>query len=104
VLNQFKQIELPHKIFIIGFVADKDLDKILKLFPTDGKYYFCEPNVPRKLAAAELCKIAQQFGLVGQTIPDVNDAIQCAKEQADPSSSAIFVGGSTFVVAAIETL
>jgi dihydrofolate synthase / folylpolyglutamate synthase len=104
VLNQFKQIELPHKIFVIGFVADKDLDNILKLFPTDGKYYFCEPNVPRKLAAAELCKIAQQFDLVGQTIPDVNDAIQCAKEQADPSSSAIFVGGSTFVVAAIETL
>src|SRR5690606_15466737 len=29
---------------VMGVVSDKDLDKILPLFPKKAKYYFCKPN------------------------------------------------------------
>src|SRR5688500_886907 len=35
------------KHFVIGFVSDKDVNKILALFPSYGFYYWCSPDIPR---------------------------------------------------------
>jgi len=84
---------------VIGAVNDKDLAKVLPLFPKHAKYYFCKPDIPRGLDARELQKQAEAFGLIGEVYPSVewafcNGALKNAKKE-----DVIFVGGSTFVVA-----
>jgi dihydrofolate synthase/folylpolyglutamate synthase len=83
---------------IIGMVKDKDIHHVLQLLPKDANYYFCQASVPRALDAEALAQQAQEEGLHGQVVRDVNDALAQAKAQAGPDDM-IFVGGSTFVVA-----
>jgi dihydrofolate synthase/folylpolyglutamate synthase len=86
--------------FVIGFVKEKDLTGILPLFPTDAAYYFCKPDLPRGLDAAQLQEKASAFGLKGSAYPTVRDAYLAAlKDSGD--DNVIYVGGSTFVVAAV---
>jgi dihydrofolate synthase/folylpolyglutamate synthase len=88
---------------IIGMVSDKDVRKILEMFPQSAKYIFVQAQIPRALPAEELAKIAVEFKLKGQIIPDINEAIHFARKKAK-SDDLIFIGGSTFVVAEIEDL
>jgi dihydrofolate synthase/folylpolyglutamate synthase len=101
-----KQIGLQHykKVYIVwGMVKDKDPDDIISLLPRNATYYFCQASIPRALDAEQLCEKATRAGLNGQVVRDVNQAIQKAKENAGPDDF-IFIGGSTFVVAEIDSL
>lgn len=83
---------------VIGFVNDKDINHILCLMPKDAEYFFTQASVPRALPSLSLMERAQQEGLKGNAYPSVAEAIEAAKDGAEPDS-VIFVGGSTFVVA-----
>lgn len=95
----------PHKRLhiIFGFTKDKDIKKILKLYPSNAFYYFCQYNGFRALEVEVLEKEAQRFGLIGQSFAGVNEAIFAANQKAE-TDDLIYVGGSTFVVAEIEGL
>ena len=95
----------PHQTLhvVMGVVRDKAIDSILRLWPADAKYYFCEANIPRALEATVLQEKARMQGLAGMVIKDVNEALDFACKQADPEDL-VFIGGSTFVVAEIENL
>ena len=97
--------QTPHqKLYIIlGMVADKDVTSTLALLPTAAFYYFCRADIPRAMSANTLADKAQQFGLQGIIIDDVNKAFKHAQEQATPEDF-ILITGSTFVVAEIEEL
>jgi len=86
--------------FIIGFVKEKDHNKILPLFPTSGKYYFCTPPIPRGLDASVLREKAHHFQLNGEAFDSVKDAYDIALKNAD-KNDVIYVGGSTFIVAEV---
>lgn len=101
-----KQIlRIPHKELHIvwGMVDDKDSRPMLSLLPKDGKYYFCQANVPRAKKAQLLYEEAGKFGFKGEIVEDVNNAIAAAKQQAN-KDDLIFIGGSTFVIAEIADL
>ena len=83
---------------VMGFVADKDIEHILQLLPTDADYYFCNAMIPRALGAEELGMRAEAVGLHGKVIPDVREAYEAARADAS-ADDVIYVGGSTFVVA-----
>ena len=100
VLNQIQTEPFDQLHFVFGVVNDKDLDKVLPLFPKNAIYYFCKPNIPRGLEAAILAQKATPFGLNGKIYNSVSDAYAKAKQNAQPSDF-IYVGGSTFVVAEI---
>ncbi len=92
------------KLYIVwGMVKDKDITNILKLLPTEASYFFCQAKLPRAIPANELAARANEFGLNGIVVNDVNEAITKAKEMSSESDM-IFIGGSTFVVAEIEGL
>jgi len=98
-LPELNELKYENLHMIIGFVNDKDLSKILPLFPTNAKYYFCKPDIPRGLDAKELQKQAAAYGLNGEVYPSVkwafyNSALKNAKKE-----DVIFIGGSTFIVA-----
>jgi dihydrofolate synthase/folylpolyglutamate synthase len=81
-------------------VADKDIDSVLSLFPTDATYIFSQANNPRAIAALELQKLAAAKGLKGKVVPSVNTAIALAKSLANPSDG-ILICGSTYLVGEI---
>lgn len=83
---------------VIGFVADKAIDKILSLLPRDAEYYLTNAAIPRALPADRLKERFEQAGLTGATYPDVKSAYAAALSAASPQDI-VFVGGSTFIVA-----
>lgn len=90
-----------HKLhFVLGVVNDKDISKILTILPTNARYYFCKPDIPRGLDAQSLWFKAEGFGLHGDTYPSVRAALEAA-QQAAGKDDLVFVGGSTFVVAEV---
>ncbi len=100
VLKQVAEAKKEQLFFVLGVVDDKDLNSILPLFPQNAKYFFCKPQVPRGLAAAELAAKSAEFGLKGVVCDSVSTAYQKALEMAQPQDL-IYIGGSTFVVAEI---
>ena len=102
-LEQFDTVCKGMKRFVVGFVGDKDISTMLSLFPKDAQYYFCEPSNMRALKAEELQLRALEHGLKGKTFGNVNEALEEAIRDSAPTD-AIYVGGSTFVVADIESL
>ncbi|WP_343031300.1 folylpolyglutamate synthase/dihydrofolate synthase family protein [Xanthovirga aplysinae] len=89
--------------FVVGFVNDKEVSQVLTHLPKSGKYYFCQPQIPRAMKAEEVKKLANKVGLEGEVISNVAEAIQRAKREAS-ENDLIFIGGSTFVVAEIPNL
>jgi len=86
--------------FVLGMVADKNVNPVLQLLPREATYYFCKADIPRGLDVAELNVKASQFSLQGESYPSVKVAYQQALENAN-TDDLVFVGGSTFVVAEI---
>lgn len=86
---------------VIGVMRDKDLDNMLPLLPQHARYYFCQVAMPRAFPATELQQLAQQgFGLQGEAYENVSEALLAAKQCAH-ADDLIFIGGSTFTVAAV---
>jgi len=81
-------------------VNDKDISKILAMLPTDARYYFCKPGIPRGLEAESLKLKAESFGLQGEVYSSVKKALETAQKNA-LKNDLVFVGGSTFVVAEV---
>ncbi len=103
VVKGFGSIPHENLHIILGTVNDKDTNKLFPLLPKSAKYYFCEPNIPRKKPAEQLLSEAHAFGIHGEAILNVNEAIAKAKSEAS-INDLIFVGGSNFVVAEINEL
>lgn len=103
ILAQLETYKFNQLWMVIGMVQDKDISKILALLPKEANYIFCQADLPRALAANLLSEKAASFGLMGESIPKVNEALTFARKNAKPDDL-IFVGGSTFVVAEIDEL
>lgn len=86
--------------FILGFVNDKDIKKVISLFPTSAKYYFTNAHIPRALKVEALKEIAAESLVEGESFDDVNDAIAAARQQA-LKQDVIVVCGSFFIIAEI---
>ncbi|MEE4255520.1 MAG: folylpolyglutamate synthase/dihydrofolate synthase family protein [Bacteroidales bacterium] len=100
VLKMIRQTPHNKLHFVLGLVADKNMDPVLQLLPMEATYYFCKADIPRGLDAEELKTKAAQFNLQGKSYPSVKAAYVNALEHAN-ESDLVFVGGSTFVVAEI---
>lgn len=103
VMRQISARKFRRLFILWGMVKDKDVKKVLSLLPADAIYYFCQARIPRAMEAARLQELAAEYGLKGEVIPDVNEAIRAALTRASPDDL-IFIGGSTYVVAEIDEL
>lgn len=86
--------------FILGVVADKDLDHILPLLPREAHYLFTQAQLPRALSAEALAGRARAAGLRGEVVSSIPAALAAARAAAN-ADDLIFVGGSTFTVAEV---
>ena len=95
VMQQIQHAAATH--FVLGMVRDKEIDKVLQLFPAEAHYYFTQAAIPRALPAEELMAKANVAGLKGETYLNVNIAIAAAKLNA-LADELIIVLGSVFLV------
>lgn len=100
VMDQIQQMAYAQLHMVLGTVIDKKLHPFLHLLPTEAKYYFCAPAVPRGLQATALAKAAETHRLYGEAYPSIDEALAAAKKEAQ-TNDIIYIGGSIFVVAEI---
>jgi dihydrofolate synthase/folylpolyglutamate synthase len=86
--------------FILGFSNDKNIEKISKIFPKDGSYYFVKPNVGRGMDANEVKKIFFLNNRIGKSFNSSNEALSEAYKYAKQNDF-VFIGGSTFIVSEV---
>lgn len=103
VVGQIERQQFDMLFIVWGMVKDKEVDEILSLLPKHAHYYFCQANIPRALDAYLLKEKAERYDLQGEVVVDVNQAVERARNEAG-SNDFIFIGGSTFVVAEIDSL
>ena len=87
---------------VFGMAGDKDVDYVLSLLPKAAKYYWAQASVRRAMPSDELQKRAEQQGLQGERYDSVEAAHTAALANAT-ADDAVFVGGSSFVVADLLT-
>ncbi|HEY0272698.1 MAG TPA: folylpolyglutamate synthase/dihydrofolate synthase family protein [Chitinophaga sp.] len=85
---------------VIGFVKDKDIEKVLSLLPKTAHYYFCQAPIERALEADVLARMALHHGLLGHTFANVQLAYHAA-QQAARAEDMVLVCGSFFIVGEI---
>ncbi|MFZ1751878.1 MAG: folylpolyglutamate synthase/dihydrofolate synthase family protein [Saprospiraceae bacterium] len=100
ILKALEKIKYNNLHIVLGFVRDKDLAKLLSMFPKDATYYFAKANIPRGLDAITLSQQAAGYELNGESYKSVRRALAVAKKRAGVDDM-IFIGGSIFVVAEI---
>ncbi|WP_138991824.1 folylpolyglutamate synthase/dihydrofolate synthase family protein [Larkinella sp. C7] len=103
VLESLQTVSYQQLHLVVGFVKDKDLSKVIRLFPKGARYYFCQPHIPRALDAEVLAEAFRAEGYAGDVFHDVNQALEAAKSRANPADC-ILVTGSTYVVAELNQL
>ena len=100
VVRQLKE-EIYQKLHIVlGMVSDKNVENVLSFFPSEARYYFCCPDIPRGLDQQKLKAYGFEFGLIGEAYESVLEAYNHALLNAS-NQDLIFIGGSTFVVAEV---
>ncbi len=101
LLEQLETISYQTLHIVTGMVKDKDIDAVLKLLPTNAKYYYTQSHIPRALAANELAVKGNALGLKGDYYEHVNFALDVAKKNAN-QQDLILVIGSVFLVAEVD--
>tara|TARA_B110000459_G_scaffold34308_1_gene36238 strand:- start:2292 stop:3581 length:1290 start_codon:yes stop_codon:yes gene_type:complete len=96
--DQLEDIEYNQLHIVLGTVNDKDVDKMLSLFPDQAKYYFCKANIPRGLDVHILQSIAEKTHKFGKAYRSVKQAFAAARVSAD-DKDLIIIAGSIFIVA-----
>lgn len=102
VINQIISQQYENLHIVIGFVNDKNVGDVLKLFPQKAIYYFTRSSVPRSMSSEEVQIEAKKVGLTGNIYVNVESAYNNALEKTG-NNDMIFVGGSTFIVADLLT-
>jgi len=100
IVDQLQKEDYQKLHFVFGVVVEKDLESILPLLPQDACYYFTQAQIPRAMDAHLLAKQCRSFGMEGEVIAHVPNALESAKKSAHPQDL-IFVGGSAYVVAEV---
>lgn len=100
VTAQLKKQSYKKLYFILGVVADKDLEHILPLLPREAHYLFTQASLPRALGAEDLATRAGEAGLEGEIVKTIPEALARARFLAT-AGDLVFVGGSTFTVAEV---
>ena len=98
VIPQIKAENYDQLHLVLGFVNDKAVEQLLKLFPADALFYFAAPDIPRAFPVIGLEKIAKKMNLNFKTFSSVGEALSNAQSIAG-TGDFVYVGGSTFVVA-----
>lgn len=85
-------------IYIIGVLADKEHEKMLRLLLPGAKAVFTvTPDNPRALDGESLAKEAQKYADTVWYVPDIRKVVKMAKETAKESDVILAVGSLSYL-------
>lgn len=102
-LQQAMALAPPCLFIITGIVVDKEVERILALFPKTAFFLFCSGSNPRMMSSSDLQEKATKLGLVGGAYNNVNQALGEALEMAK-EKDLILILGSNFLIAEVDLL
>ena len=98
ITEQLARVDCRELRIVFGMVNDKDITSVLKMMPKNAEYYFTQASIKRAMPADDLKNMAERFGLMGNSHPNVKEALKAALSDSSDDDF-IFVGGSCFIVA-----
>jgi len=101
IITQLQHTGYNQLHIVIGMVSDKDVEKVLRLLPTNAYYYFTQAAIPRALPSGELKSLAEAKGLKGQSYETVDAAVKEAYSRVR-SNDLLLICGSVFVVGEVD--
>ena len=97
-MKQLSEMKYNKLHFVLGMVNDKEVGKVLQLFPKKAEYYFCQAQIPRALDKEVLFTEAKKADLEGKVYQSVAQAVEISINNAQ-KDDLVFIGGSTYIVA-----
>ena len=98
VFSQLRNEKYKRLFIIIGFVADKDVTKIINILPQQAYYYFTQAKIERALSAGELYEKCYTAGIKGEVKESVEQAVKDYMAESH-EGDLLFIGGSNFIIA-----
>jgi dihydrofolate synthase/folylpolyglutamate synthase len=98
VFSQLRRQKADRLFIVIGFVAEKDLEKIFGYMPKNAYYFFTQASTERALSAQKLAEKCKSLGFEGEIHMNVGAALEAYK-RIQKAGDLLFIGGSTFIVA-----
>lgn len=98
VVNRLRTEDYDQLHMVLGFVSDKDVNKIMSFLPQDASYYWVQPSIFRAKRSEDVMSVAHATGLSGDAYATVESGVRAALSEAG-ANDLIYVGGSSFVVA-----
>lgn len=90
-------------VFILGVVADKDLDAIAGFLPREVDYIFTQPTSGRALPVTDLANALHDCGITGRTARTLPEALALADTLAG-EPDLIFIAGSCYLISDLLSL
>lgn len=97
IIEQLKLEKYQHLHLIYSAVKDKDVDKIIRLLPTNATYYLTEAKLERKMPVEILQEKFNGYNLQNKGYKNATLALQAAKQNAS-KLDLILVVGSFFIL------
>ncbi|MDB9882951.1 Mur ligase family protein [Bacteroidia bacterium] len=89
--------------YILGFVKDKELNKIIPLFPSGKTITLVKPNVIRGMESEAGVMAFKDLGHHAESAPSLSIALKqtydLINKTQHPKNALLFIGGSNFLVA-----
>jgi dihydrofolate synthase / folylpolyglutamate synthase len=101
IVEQLESMTFNELHIVIGMVKDKEVSKVLSLFPKNADYYFTKAQIPRAMNENELAETAAVVGLHGKVFAEVNEALDAVKQHAR-KDDVVLVCGSVFLVGEVN--
>jgi len=98
VFSQLRRQKADRLFIVLGFVAEKDLEKIFGYMPKNAYYFFTQASTERALPALKLAEKCKSLGFEGEIHENVGAALEAYK-RIQKDGDLLFIGGSTFIVA-----
>ncbi|MDP2455031.1 MULTISPECIES: folylpolyglutamate synthase/dihydrofolate synthase family protein [unclassified Kaistella] len=92
-LNSIKRV----KHIVLGFVAEKNIDEVLQILPTNSTFYFAKPSNNRGRQPKDYEELLKKSKINYKIFDTIQEAYLFAKQQLKKEEM-IFIGGSNFVV------
>ena len=97
-MRQLRRESYDHLHMVMGFMADKDVNAMLKMLPANATFYFTQAQTRRSMPAKQLQELARKQGVKSTLYNNVSDALDAARKNAG-KNDLIYVGGSMYVLA-----
>ena len=89
------------KRLVLGILQDKTFEDMLKMAARlEPKLYLCQSHSQRAASVELLAEVAERLGLEYEAIPDVFEAYEKAKADAD-KDDIIIIGGSLYTISEV---